>query len=131
MKRVRGQALTEFALVIPVLLLVLLGLFDVGRALYAYNTLGNASRAGMRTAIVDQNPSVIEAKALAASIGISPGSISVDFTPCDDPEIGCLATVKVTNDWSAITPIIGNIVGPIDLSSESTMPIERVYTSSP
>lgn len=127
--RARGQALAEFALVIPILLLALMVVFDFGRAIYAYNTLANASRAGMRTAVVNQNETVIEERAMAAAVGVSPGTVEVEFTPCADPEIGCLASVRVSNNWSPITPIIGNIVGPIALASESTMPIERVFIS--
>ena len=50
----RGQALVEFALVFPVLVLILLGIFEVGRAVFAYNTLGNAAREGARVAAVNQ-----------------------------------------------------------------------------
>jgi len=53
--RSRGQGLVEFALIFPVLVLVLLGVFDFGRAIFAYNTLANAARAGVRVAIVNQN----------------------------------------------------------------------------
>ena len=52
--RPRGQALVEFALVFPVLILILLGIFEVGRAVFAYNTIGNAAREGARVAAVNQ-----------------------------------------------------------------------------
>lgn len=53
--RSRGQGLVEFALIFPVLVLALFGVFDFGRAIYAYNTLANATRDGVRIAIVNQN----------------------------------------------------------------------------
>ena len=53
--RDRGQALVEFALVIPLFLLMMLALFDLGRAVFAYNTLTNAAREGARLAIVNQD----------------------------------------------------------------------------
>ena len=40
----RGQSLVEFALVLPVFVLVLVSLFDLGRGVFAYNTLTNAAR---------------------------------------------------------------------------------------
>jgi Flp pilus assembly protein TadG len=42
----RGQSLVEFALALPVLLLLLLGLVDFGRAFYYTSTIANAARAG-------------------------------------------------------------------------------------
>jgi Flp pilus assembly protein TadG len=52
--RPRGQSLVEFALVFPVLMLMVFGLIDGGRLVYAYNTLSNAARDAARVAIVNQ-----------------------------------------------------------------------------
>ena len=60
-RRDRGQALMEFALVIPLFLLLMVALFDLGRAVFAYNTLTNEAREGARLAIVNQDlTSIIE-----------------------------------------------------------------------
>lgn len=48
----RAQALAEFALVLPIFLLVVTGLIDVARAVWEENTLAYASREGTRYAIV-------------------------------------------------------------------------------
>jgi Flp pilus assembly protein TadG len=47
----RSQALIEFALVSPVLLLLLFGIVDIGRAVFYYDTLNHAAREGARTAV--------------------------------------------------------------------------------
>ena len=47
-----GQALIEFALILPLLLLIITGLFDVARATWQENTLAYAAREGTRYAIV-------------------------------------------------------------------------------
>ena len=47
-----GQALVEFALVLPVLLLVIFGLLDVARAVWQENSLAFAAREATRYAIV-------------------------------------------------------------------------------
>ncbi len=47
-----GQALVEFALIFPVLFLLMMGLFDIGRAIFYYSTLNTAVREGTRVAIV-------------------------------------------------------------------------------
>jgi len=43
-----GQGLVEFALILPVLLLILVGVFEFGRALFIYSNLFNAAREGVR-----------------------------------------------------------------------------------
>jgi Flp pilus assembly protein TadG len=130
--RTRGQSLVEFALVLPVLLIVLLGIFAFGRAIFAYNAVSNAAREGMRVAIVNQNAAAIEAEALAATTGMDPNEITVTFTPCTGPTVlGCMVKVKVAYNWSAITPIIGSVVGPRELASEAGMVVERIYSAAP
>ena len=47
-----GQSLIEFALILPLFLLLVTGLFDVARAVFQENTLAYAAREGTRYAIV-------------------------------------------------------------------------------
>ena len=132
-RRVRGQGLTEFALIFPIFILLLVVVFDFGRAIYAHHTIANAARGGARVAIVDQNPAPIRATALAETVGLNPDDISVDLTAltssCVTLKIGCEAEVTVTYDFRPLTPIVGNIIGPMTLSATTRFPIERVYTS--
>jgi TadE-like protein len=51
----KGQALPEFVLVLPLILLIFFAVFDMGRAIYIYNTLSNAARQGARVASVNQS----------------------------------------------------------------------------
>ncbi|HLO15270.1 MAG TPA: TadE family protein, partial [Anaerolineales bacterium] len=44
----RAQAMVEFALVMPVLALILFGVFEVGRMIYVYSAITNASREAVR-----------------------------------------------------------------------------------
>jgi Flp pilus assembly protein TadG len=53
-----GQSLVEFALVVPILLLIITGLFDVARATWQENTLAYAAREGTRYAIVHGSASL-------------------------------------------------------------------------
>jgi Flp pilus assembly protein TadG len=50
--RSRGQGLAEFALVLPVFLLLVLGVVDIGRVVWATTSLNSASREAARFAIV-------------------------------------------------------------------------------
>ena len=51
----RSQALIEFALVSPVLLLLVFGIIDIGRAVFYYDTLNHAAREGARVAVKASN----------------------------------------------------------------------------
>ena len=46
--RARAQAMVEFALVMPILMLMLFGIFEVGRMIYVYSAVNNASREAAR-----------------------------------------------------------------------------------
>ena len=128
----RGQTLVEFALIIPVLLLLVMGILDLGRAVAAYNSVSNAARSAARVAVVDQNPDVVRAAAADEAFGLDP--IDVEFDPnanSDDPCVlqVCEVEVSVSYDYVAATPIIGAIVGPITVSSTTRLPIERLHVS--
>jgi Flp pilus assembly protein TadG len=130
----RGQSLVEFALVAPVFILVLVGIFDVGRAVFAFNTLSNASREAARVAIVNQTEADIEAEAVkqAVSLGITSGEVTVAYVghdgtgTCSSPYgVGCRASVTVQYTFVAATPVIGQILGPFAITSTTEMPVER------
>jgi Flp pilus assembly protein TadG len=50
-QRQQSQALIEFALISPVLLLLVFGIIDIGRAVFYYDTINHAAREGARTAV--------------------------------------------------------------------------------
>lgn len=50
-----GQSLVEFALLLPLLMLLIMGLFDLGRAIFYYAVLNTAVREGTRYAIVQSD----------------------------------------------------------------------------
>jgi len=132
LRRPRGQSLVEFALILPILLVLLLGILDFGRAVAANNSVANAARTAVRVAIVDQNPDRVREAAEAEAFGLSP--IDVDFKPnvnSDDPcvETVCRVSVRVTYEYVPATPIFSNLVGSITVSSVSELPIERLYVS--
>ena len=61
----QSQALIEFALISPVLLLLLFGIIDIGRAVFYYDTLSHAAREGARTAVIASNTLPTNADVLA------------------------------------------------------------------
>jgi Flp pilus assembly protein TadG len=143
--RSRGQALVEFALVFPVALVVLFGVFDVGRLVFIYTGLTNGAREGARMAIVNQDTVSVEKRVQDSSFGATIANVGNVTDPVvafykEDPNLndpttnpqcatmatGCVAVVTARTNWSAITPIIGSIIGPIVLTGRSELPVELV-----
>ncbi len=136
----RGQALVEMALVLPIFLLLLTGLFDLGRGVFAYNTLTNAAREGARMAIVNQDvPTIIQrAGQQAAIVELNSPSVYVSFyqvdddgtpdllNPCNLVAVGCLAVVSFEATYAPITPLIGNILfgSGVKLEAQSILSVE-------
>jgi hypothetical protein len=138
--RSRGQTLVEFALILPIFLVVLMGIFDAGRLVFAYHTVNNAAREGGREATVNQTVADIQGRAAqhGVALDLSPTTVYVDFRLASDPDnddscdaalgtpaiFGCLAVVRVTYDYVAATPIIGNLIGPMSVVGEVRFPVE-------
>jgi TadE-like protein len=133
--------MVEFALIIPIFLLFVFGILDLGRAVYAYHTLNNAAREGARVAVVDQTLTRIQDRASSRGVGlgVGPADVSVDYRTAADPDvedsclvdigtqlgpIGCTAIVRVELAFTAATPIISNIIGTINMAGESSMVIQ-------
>lgn len=125
----RGSAAVEFALLFPILLLIVFGIIDFGRALNAQITLTQAAREGARLAAVDQ-PNVVS-RTQAAAVGLNPVSVSVTGCPTG-AGLGVDAVVRATYSFSFVTPV-GAIAGlfggsglgsPITLQAQGVMPCE-------
>lgn len=143
-RRGRGQGLVEFALVFPIFIVLVFALFDIGRAVFAYNEVTNAAREGARLAMVNQNKPSIQQRIQGQSSGTAVAScvyfIESDsvFPTCNKstitpsaqctavPKVGCIAHVEVWTQYRAITPLIGNFIGPVTLTANSEEPVEFV-----
>lgn len=79
----RGQGLVEFALILTVLLLFIMGILDFGRALFIYTSLFNAAREGARWGAVHPwNPDGVISRALQYATLVDPDEITVTVL-CD------------------------------------------------
>lgn len=76
----RGAVAVEFALVLPVLLLALVGVVEFGRVFNAQIVLTNAAREGARTFAITGNYSAAESSILNASASLSPTLTAADFS---------------------------------------------------
>jgi Flp pilus assembly protein TadG len=150
----RGQSLVEFALVLPVMLLLFMAVFDFGRYIFADNEINNAAREGMRTAIVNQYAPDIRQRTAAQAFALGvpasaptacdPNNVPADANGicvkfvdqgtlannCGPITVGCVAVLTVKYTYEALTPVIGRVIGPRVVVSTSKQPIESVCTAS-
>jgi Flp pilus assembly protein TadG len=130
----------EFAIAIPAVLLLVMGLFDAGRAVINYTTLTNAARAGARVAIVDQSNGTVCSLQRTFKCAASDQAVAMGIVPEAIPDLvvtgshcmltgDCTVTVTVSHDMEMITPLVANVIGPFTISASATMPIERTYAT--
>jgi Flp pilus assembly protein TadG len=123
--RMNGQSLVELALLIPVLLVLTIVTFDLGRGIYYYSVIYNAAREGARYGIIHpEDVTGIEAAAKKLAIGLDQSKMSID------PEIinsGKSIQVTIDYNFELVTPMANLLSkrGYIDLRTSSTMLIER------
>lgn len=130
--RDRGTAAVEFALVLPVLLLIVFGIIDFGRALNAQITLTGAAREGVRLAALGYPDAAVQARVAAAAPDLSgvSATVAAGCPPGAGPTAD--AEVNVSYSFSFITPIgaVAALLGgsglgaPITLTAQGVMPCE-------
>lgn len=126
----RGATAVEFALLFPLLMLIVFGTIDFGRALNAQITLTQAVREGVRLdALGEPN---VQARTQAAATGLNSVSV-VETASCPAGAAPTAdAIVDVSYNFSFITPVgaiaalIGGagLGGPITLTARGVMPCE-------
>lgn len=98
----RGNAVVEFALVLPILLLVLFGITELGRMIMTTNVLNTASREGARLAAVSTVSDSLSVQArvneVLAAASIEPSGIVVAYDPGAHSVM-----VEVTTDFQILS----------------------------
>lgn len=138
--RTRGQSLAEFALALPVFLLILLVAIDFGRAFFSYIAINNAARVGANYAAMHPNDTYPNATYAAqvntdagnAFNGVCPLTTGTNFNPMfiDGPDanattrdLGDSARVGISCTFRPLTPVIGNIINNVRLQATATFPL--------
>lgn len=132
-RRREGQSLAEFAIVLPVFLLILAGIVDFGMGLYSQMTVINAAREGARLGIVElgaSTPATIDAvkmnvtdrvEAMSGGLDLSKLNVAID---CQASSCipGNAVSVQVDYQYRMLWPLaFGNT---IHLASTVQMRIE-------
>ncbi len=138
-EKTHGQSLVEFALTLPLLLLLVFTFLDLGRAVYYYSAVSNAVREGARYASVtpldlycgigdttcDTDRTEVKDVVKNYSIAVAIDDSNIEVTePAPDSTDPPYVMVQATYEFTPITPFLAQIVGSgntITLSSESSM----------
>ena len=117
----KGQALVEFALVVLMMLFLLIGVAEFGRAWMTQNILTGASREAVRVAAVQGNVAAATARAntVLASAGIVGANVSV--VPDGVPFGTCTATVTFNFPLSVANFLPGLSGSVIPLAATTSM----------
>ena len=132
-----GQAITELALILPVLLLLLVGALDLGRVFYSQITVNDAARegaiegsrnpnsflAGTACTSANKESNRIMCRTLNEARGgfvtVAPADVSVSCSTGTCPtsaSLGQTISVAVTGRMTLLTPFLGAIFGSQDLA---------------
>lgn len=122
----KGQSLVEFAIIVPILLLIVMGIFQFGMMLNAYLTIENVSREGARIGIIGSSDAEINSAIIASSSNLDPLKLTVSITPDEaSRKSGDTLTVKVTYNYELTIPIISNLFNSeAVLNGQTSMRIE-------
>lgn len=120
---VAGQALTEFALIAPIFMLIALLVIDLGRAYYTYEAIANAAREGARYCALYKDSAGTKTRVMNELGSYVDGTVTVSSPYCDTTvTVGNPVTVTVSATFTPITPLIGSLVGdPMTLTATATM----------
>ncbi|MFP4343991.1 MAG: TadE family protein, partial [Anaerolineales bacterium] len=140
-KRSRGQGLVEFALILPLLLLILLGIFEFGRAFFIYSNLFNAAREGTRYGMTNPRDYMgITRHTEEAITAVSSDEVNVwvwyDRGPGDTSQIidsnqvvvGYRVVVFIQHDITALTPLLDPFFQGVRLESRAVRTIQTLGT---
>jgi len=130
-EREDGQSLVEFALVIPIFLLVLFAIVDFGMAFHAWITVTNSAREGARVGAVRATSGEIEQRVRDTATSLDQANLTVGVSNAEG-QPGESVVVDVSYDYSLMTPLAdllnmvsgGSIPATLGLSSTADMRLE-------
>ena len=125
----RGVAAVEFAFAFPILILLLVGILDIGRALWTTSTLDHAAREGARYASLrgaesryPASDAEIQAFVRNRAIGIDSSDLTVSVAWAPNSYSGGYVTIQVAQPFGFL--LTGFLdLSPLDLTGESTMTV--------
>ncbi|UKA53165.1 pilus assembly protein [Arthrobacter sp. FW305-BF8] len=119
----RGAAAVEFAILLPLLVMLVMGIIEFGRAYNAQISLTSAARESVRVMAISNNPASAKTAAVNAAVSLRPALRPTDVAiTTNGPSAGlCVtgATATVTLNYSLST--MTGIAGPFTLTAKGVM----------
>lgn len=128
-----GQALVEFTMIMPLLLLLLFAIVDFGRGFYTWLVITNAAREGARVAAVQSDDATINTRIYDSFCDNYPSSCTLDPTKLHiskDNVLGARGSavkIDLTYDFEYATPI-GAVLHFVSGGTLDT-PVIKAHTS--
>jgi hypothetical protein len=124
--RERGSNLIEFAIIAPVLMLILLAILDFGRAIYAYSVVANAAREGARYGIIHRDDeAAIRCRVEDTAVALDRSQLTIVVTlPTEEQST---VEVEVTYLFKLITPLVAEAIGSGSVPLRSTASMYTGY----
>ena len=122
-KNENGASAVEFAIILPILVILIFGIVEFGIAYNNYLAITHAAREGARLAAVDLYNPKLEDIIRERAYPISPNKITVSTPDGLPPKIGDRVEVEVTYSISIEIPFVGS--WNIPLKSKATMRLEN------
>lgn len=121
----RGQALTEFALLVPVLLLLVCGIFDFGRMMFAYMHLHSGAQETVRLGGLGKTDAELQAFARDYVDLGDDAALRVTISPLQaNRKSGQYITVTLQYPLPYITPVVSKVLPAQTVTAASTIRIE-------
>jgi Flp pilus assembly protein TadG len=121
----RGAVAVEFALIMPVLLMILMGTIEFGRVYSQFQVYNGAAREGARCAAVqaaDFSDCVIQTKIDEAAQPYDVATAATVSRSCDDNTVGQPVRVSWVQDFDINIPFWGDVT--LDRTIEATFRCE-------
>ena len=119
----RGASAVEFAFIVPMLIVLVLGIAEFGHAFQVQGTLSAAAREGVRAMALQNNPALARTAVKNAAATLDPAitDAQIVITPASCPQTGTGSNyVRVTIDYSM--PFLTDFFGAgLDLSGTGVM----------
>lgn len=126
LKNKKGQSLVEFAIILPILLLLIMAIIEFSIMLNTYLAINNAAREGARAGIVGSTDVEIKNLIIYTSPSLDKDNLVVEVTPSEGSRrSGGMLTVRIKYNYNLTVPLISNLFnGVVALNSEISMRIE-------
>jgi len=121
-----GQSITEFALIAPLLLLLIFGIIDLGRYFYGYMQIQIAAQETVRLGGLGKTDAEIRAFAANYTGITDPAKLIVTIVPNDTTrKSGEYVTVVLQRPFDFITPLPPEVTdGIVQIKGSSTIRVE-------